>query len=69
MSESKIGPQVKIGDRVAWHFKGSPQGRITGIHLGEHPFKVEWDDGRDDWYKGQDLIFLPPEKTYGFLDE
>ncbi len=49
--------KVKVGDRVSWFAKPELLGTIKEIYLTEHPFYVVWDNGNDDWYKGEDLKF------------
>lgn len=57
--------KVKVGDRVGWFAHPETTGTITAIYLTEHPFYVVWDKGNDDWYKGEDLVFLEPVKKKG----
>lgn len=56
---------VKIGDRVKWC--DTPKtGTITKIQLGEYPFQVKWDDGKDDWYDwytGRNLSLVEDKKV------
>lgn len=56
-SESGKETKVAVGDRVRW-FASDKQGVVKEIYLSEFPFYVLWDDGKDDWYRGTQLVKL-----------
>lgn len=62
-----LGPQVQVGDRVSWHASPELVGTIARILLGDHPFYVLWDNGRDDWYKGEWLVLVERPLLLGAL--
>ncbi len=58
LSSLRPWQKVKVGDRVSWHANPERVGTIKEIYLTEHPFYVVWDNGKDDWYKGEWLVLL-----------
>lgn len=49
---------VNIGDRVCFRANPVVIGVIQGFVLHDYSFYVVWDNGKDDWYRGSDLIAL-----------